>query len=192
MHAMENSETEKEFIKRTLGKKQELDLYTDEKILQSGSDDLSTTFYLQCFENDSHKYEVSIMKLENSNLSFYRGAVEPAEYKCIALSDKTMALCYYKKNENEKIPVLEIRSFDLKRNEDKHKEGIINVGENKRELFPLSVKPRWIGFNKQGTHLIVHGKEYATQKYSYQVFSLNKLQEDLVDKCVCKYIEGKK
>jgi len=81
-------------------------------------------------------------------------------------------------------------------------------GKKERNIyFPYDFYPDIIAFNKQGTHLIAHGKDSITKESTHKIFPLkrvdphkpqivvkttNKLQEYLIDKCVCKYIEGKK
>lgn len=134
------------------------------------------------------------------------------EYECIALSSGGNMIAFFHnkrvrshRGENFCIePFLEIQKI-LKKNE--NGEIVITLGE-KRELSPLILKPKSIDFNKQGTDLIVHGKDADTQQAIHKIFSLkrvdpnqpqavvkptHKLQEYFRDKLVCqKYIEGKK
>lgn len=81
--------------------------------------------------------------------------------------------------------------------------------QKKREICMYGISDfEIIAFNKQGTHLIVHGKDADTQQAIHKIFSLkrvdpnqpqavvkptHKLQEYFRDKLVCqKYIEGRK
>lgn len=196
-----DDETEEQFVERTQGKKQQLDPYADEEILQAfyddGSDNL-VSIYLFCVENDFHGHQLVISE-EGDPYDFYNGALESAEYRCIALFGRKMALFYYTQIDDVKKSVLELQRIDLKKNKKDPLNGIINLGE-KRELSPLVFEPTYIAFNQQGTHLIAHGKNPITQKATHTIFPFkevvvrtNRLQKYLRNKVVCNtYIEGKK
>src|SRR5579862_2251403 len=111
-------ETDEQFIARTQGNKQRLDLFADKKILETFYDDGSDEWlwmHLQCFENDSHMHRLSMMQ-EGDDRICYDGALEPAEYECIALFGTRMALFYQKKIENTMKPVLELQRIELEKN----------------------------------------------------------------------------
>jgi hypothetical protein len=143
----------------------------------------------------------------------YEGQLDTSGYRCIALSrGGSMIGMFYNKQifhacfEHISYKYfLEIQKIDLKKN--KEDKGIIIQGE-KYALCPNTNALTSIDFNKQGTHLIVHGKNMLTQESEHTIFSLknsdldkpqaiihdtNKLQTYFREKLVCKkYIEGTK
>ena len=98
-----------------------------------------------------------------------------------------------------------VQKIDLKENTEGKQ--VIDLGRI-RVLSTLDFKPISIDFNKQGTHLIIHGENLSVKKVVYKIIPLkvidpaqkeveikttNELQGYLRDKFVCnKCIEGKK
>ncbi len=209
------TETEEEFIERTLKNKQENENKKDKHIeiyepLRLRADNSDNTKYIVFKEDEDDititlNIEGKVYKKSNIEVHLYMNT------ECIALSPSGSILALFCRRKvhshrGETVciePFLEIQKIDLKENEDG--EVAFSLGK-KRELLPLSLKPTSIDFNKQGTHLIAHGKAYSvTQEATHTIFPLkivdpntpqmkatNKLQEYLRNKCVCnQYIKGK-
>jgi hypothetical protein len=147
--------------------------------------------------NNGIKLEIA----SKTSLSYANGI---EDYQRIALSDGGNLLATFYQNkecyEGEDFYefIFKIKKVDAIKNY-KIDEKIID--------FPYDFYPAIIAFNKQGTHLITHGKDPVTQEAIYHTFSLknidqneqnkendsNKLQTYLRDKCVCnKFLLGSK
>jgi hypothetical protein len=140
----------------------------------------------------------------NNNYDFIytRGSGDFGEHICTALSPggNMIALfsemrMHYGENVCRK-SFLEIRKIYLTKN---GAPSSITLAKQ-QELLLLRLEPTWIGFNKQGTHLIAHGKDPITKEARCHIFSLKmidanqsrvittNMQEYLRDKFVCKSI----
>jgi hypothetical protein len=232
-------ETEEEFVERTKIKKEVPLAYHTFSTDPEQPDDVKRRGLLSEFcpdetkimtlRHDCSTWElppyvmiIDLQKEDEKDKVMFEGQMGRSEYQRIALSCGGNRIAFFHhqassvpSHRGERVctePFVEIQKIDSQKDDEGK---YVFVLGTKQELPWPRFEPERMGFNKQGTYLIAHGRDCTPQRqithkiYSLKTVGVNKeqvsdieqvviktknmLQEYLRDKFVCnKYIEGTK